>query len=103
MNITNPEPPIEKLIRPFKEFTRAEASSGILLIICTVIALIWANSGFSESYFHLWHTKISIGLKEFNLDYTLHHWINDGLMAIFFFVVGLELKREILIGADFRQ
>lgn len=98
MNITNPEPPIEKLIRPFKEFTRAEASSGILLIICTVIALIWANSGFSESYFHLWHTKISIGLKEFNLDYTLHHWINDGLMAIFFFVVGLEIKRELLVG-----
>lgn len=98
MNITNPEPPIEKLIRPFKEFTRAEASSGILLIICTVIALVWANSGFSESYLHLWHTKISVGLKDFSLNYSLHHWINDGLMAIFFFVVGLEIKRELLVG-----
>ncbi len=98
MKITNPEPPIEKLIRPFKEFTRAEASSGILLIICTVIALIWANTGLSESYFHLWHTKISIGVENFKLDYSLHHWINDGLMAVFFFVVGLEIKREFLVG-----
>lgn len=98
MKITNPEPPIEKLIRPFKEFTRAEASSGILLIICTVIALIWANSGISDSYFHLWHTKISVGVENFKLDYSLHHWINDGLMAVFFFVVGLEIKREFLVG-----
>jgi NhaA family Na+:H+ antiporter len=98
MKITNPEPPIEKLIRPFKEFTRAEASSGILLIICTVIALIWANTGLSESYFHLWHTKISVGVENFKLDYSLHHWINDGLMAVFFFVVGLEIKREFLVG-----
>ncbi len=98
MKITNPEPPIEKLIRPFKEFTRAEASSGILLIICTIIALIWANTGFSESYFHLWHTKISVGVDNFKLDYSLHHWINDGLMAVFFFVVGLEIKREFLVG-----
>ncbi len=98
MKITNPEPPIEKLIRPFKEFTRAEASSGILLIICTVIALVWANTGFSESYFSLWHTKISVGVESFKLDYSLHHWINDGLMAVFFFVVGLEIKREFLVG-----
>jgi NhaA family Na+:H+ antiporter len=98
MKITAPEPPIEKLIRPFKEFTKAEASSGILLIICTVAALIWANTGISDSYFHLWHTKISVGFEEYNLNYTLHHWINDGLMAIFFFVVGLEIKREFLVG-----
>ncbi len=98
MKITNPEPPIEKLIRPFREFTRAEASSGILLIICTVIALVWANTGLSESYFSLWHTKISVGVESFKLDYSLHHWINDGLMAVFFFVVGLEIKREFLVG-----
>lgn len=98
MKITNPEPPIEKLIRPFKEFTRAEASSGILLIICTIIALVWANTGLSESYFSLWHTKISVVVESFKLDYSLHHWINDGLMAVFFFVVGLEIKREFLVG-----
>jgi len=98
MKITNPAPPIEKLIHPFKEFTKAEASSGILLIICTVIALIWANTGFQDSYFSLWHTKISAGVEGFNLSYSLHHWINDGLMAVFFFVVGLEIKREFLVG-----
>ena len=98
MNGTNPAPPIERLIQPFKEFTKAEASSGIVLIICTVIALLWANTGISESYFSLWHTKISIGIEEYSLNYTLHHWINDGLMAIFFFVVGLEIKREFLVG-----
>ena len=98
MKISTPPPPIEKLIQPFREFTKAEASSGILLIICTIIALVWANSGISDTYFHLWHTHISVGLEDFKLDYSLHHWINDGLMAIFFFVVGLEIKREFLVG-----
>jgi NhaA family Na+:H+ antiporter len=98
MKITNPAPPIERLIHPFKEFTKTEASSGILLIVCTIAALIWANSGISDSYFNLWHTTISIGFDKYNLSYSLHHWINDGLMAVFFFVVGLEIKREFLVG-----
>ena len=79
-------------------FMRSEALGGILLIIATAIALIWANSPLGETYAHLWHTHISIGIGEFTLDKTLHHWINDGLMALFFFVVGLEIKREILVG-----
>ena len=91
-------PPIEKFLRPFQAFLHAEASGGILLLICTVIALAWANSLFAESYFHLWHTNISIQIGSFNLSYSLHHWINDGLMVIFFFVVGLEIKREFLVG-----
>lgn len=90
--------PISKIVKPFQEFFQTEASGGILLLICTVIALIWANTFFSDSYFHLWHTKISIFINETGLDYSLHHWINDGLMAIFFFVVGLEIKRELLVG-----
>lgn len=90
--------PIEKLLSPLQQFLHAEASGGILLIICTVIALVWANSPFSESYHNLWHTHFSIGISEFKLDYSLHHWINDGLMVIFFFVVGLEIKRELLVG-----
>jgi NhaA family Na+:H+ antiporter len=90
--------PIDQLMRPFQNFLEKEASGGILLLIFTVLALVWANSPFSDSYFHLWHTKLSIGLSNFNLNYSLHHWINDGLMAIFFFVVGLEIKRELLIG-----
>lgn len=86
------------IVRPFQEFTRIEASGGILLIICTVIALIWANSPWAASYFELWHTQITLAVGSFALDYDLHFWINDGLMAIFFFVVGLEIKREILVG-----
>jgi NhaA family Na+:H+ antiporter len=81
-----------------KAFLASEALGGILLIIATVVALIWANSPLGSAYSALWHTHISIGFGDFTLDKTLHHWINDGLMAIFFFVVGLEIKREILVG-----
>ena len=94
----NGKPPIEILLKPFNSFIKAEASGGILLLICTVIAMVWANLPISESYFHLWHTKLSFSFSGFELDYSLHHWINDGLMAIFFFVVGLEIKRELLVG-----
>ena len=69
-----------------------------MLLIFTVFALVWANSPVSDSYFQLWHTKLTIGFGNINLNYSLHHWINDGLMAIFFFVVGLEIKRELLVG-----
>jgi NhaA family Na+:H+ antiporter len=90
--------PIEKLTYPFQEFLHKEASGGILLIICTIIALIWANSPFAESYHHLWHTYLNLDIGGTGLKYSLHHWINDGLMAVFFFVVGLEIKRELLVG-----
>ena len=90
--------PIEKLTYPIQEFLHQEASGGILLIIATVIALAWANSPFAESYHHLWHTYLSIDLGGIGLKYSLHHWISDGLMVIFFFVVGLEIKRELLVG-----
>lgn len=90
--------PIEKILNPIQEFMHAETSGGIVLIICTVIALIWANSPFAESYHHLWHTYITFDFGGFVLKHSLHHWINDGLMVIFFFVVGLEIKRELLVG-----
>jgi NhaA family Na+:H+ antiporter len=91
--------PIEVLLKPINEFLHREASGGILLIICTIIALAWANSPWSEIYHNLWHTYLTINLGSLlNLDYTIHHWINDGLMAIFFFTVGLEIKRELLVG-----
>ena len=89
---------IEKLTYPIQEFLHQEASGGILLIIATVIALAWANSPFADSYHHLWHTYIKIDVGGVGLNYSLHHWINDGLMVIFFFVVGLEIKREMLVG-----
>lgn len=90
--------PIEKILNPIQEFMHAETSGGIVLIICTVIALVWANSPFAESYHHLWHTYITFDFGGFVLKHSLHHWINDGLMVIFFFVVGLEIKRELLVG-----
>ena len=90
---------IEVLLKPINEFLHQEASGGILLIICTVIALAWANSPWFDSYHHLWHTHLVVNLGNLlKLDYSIHHWINDGLMAIFFFTVGLEIKRELLVG-----
>jgi len=90
--------PIEILLQPLNEFLHKEASGGILLIIFTVIALAWANSPWADSYHHLWHTHLKILSGNFSLDYSIHHWINDGLMVIFFFTVGLEIKRELLVG-----
>ena len=90
--------PIERLVRPFREFAALESSGGLLLIACTLIALGWANSPWAASYFHLWHTKLSFGLAGVELSEELHFWINDGLMALFFLFVGLEIKREALTG-----
>ena len=89
---------VRRLVTPFGEFFRAESSSGIVLILCAIIALIWANSPWGESYFALWHAHLVVSGGPIHLDYTLHHWINDGLMAVFFFMVGLEIKREVLVG-----
>ena len=82
----------------FQLFTRQQASSGILLLLATLVALVWANSQWSEIYFRLWETHLSLSLGNLALDESLLHWVNDGLMVIFFFVVGLEIKREILVG-----
>ncbi|MCA0932236.1 Na+/H+ antiporter NhaA [Lutimonas saemankumensis] len=80
-------------------FINEEAYGGILLIIATIIALIWANSSFFESYHYVWHDyKVGFVWGEIDMVASLHHWINDGLMALFFFVVGLEIKREIMGG-----
>ena len=97
--------PIERLVRPFQEFARLEASGGILLIGCTVVALAWANSPWADSYFHLWHVDPTFGFAGKLLSEPLHFWINDGLMALFFLAVGLEIKRETLVGelASFRK
>ncbi len=91
--------PLKKVLKNFTQFFQTEALGGILLILATVIALLWANSPFYHSYHALWEeTHFSIGLAGFEIDKNLHHWINDGLMAMFFFVIGLEIKREILMG-----
>src|SRR6266436_5563308 len=97
--------PIERLVRPFQEFAKLEASGGILLIGCTVAALVWVNSPWAGSYFHFWHMDLTFGRLGGLLAKPLHFWINDGLMALFFLLVGLEIKRETLVGelASFRK
>jgi len=80
-------------------FINEEAYGGIILIIAAIAALIWANSSFYESYHYIWHElKVGFAWGDINMITSLHHWINDGLMALFFFTVGLEIKREIMGG-----
>ncbi|MBI4428631.1 MAG: Na+/H+ antiporter NhaA [Ignavibacteriales bacterium] len=86
------------ILTQFQKFAQVESSAGILLLICTVSALLWANSPWSESYQRLWQAEISFRIGTAELGKSLLHWINDGLMVIFFFVVGLEIKRELLVG-----
>lgn len=88
----------KRILQPFQQFIQAETFSGILLLFFTIIALLWTNTDLRESYFSLWHTEVSLGIGNFRLDESLHFFINDGLMAVFFFMVGLEIKREILAG-----
>lgn len=90
--------PVRRVITPLEEFIHSEVSGGIVMLLAAAVALIWANSPWSESYAALWHTPLRIGLNGTGLTLTLHQWINDGLMAIFFLVVGLEIKRELLVG-----
>ena len=86
------------LLTPFQKFIKTESLAGMLLFGATIIALIWANSPYGASYESLWQYKIGISFQDFELKKPLILWINDGLMAIFFFLIGLELKRELLIG-----
>lgn len=89
--------PIEKILQPVSKFIHQEFTGGIILFASVVIAILWAN--FSESgYHHFWETKFIISIGEKGINAPLHVWINDGLMALFFFVIGLELKREFIAG-----
>lgn len=88
----------EKILSPFQKFVNLQSSTGILLLATTIIALVWANSAFSESYQSFWQYEIGIVTDSFELVKPLILWVNDGLMSIFFFLIGLEIKREFLIG-----
>src|SRR5919112_6113788 len=90
--------PVETIVRPFQEFADRSSSGGILLIAAAIVALVWANSPWGETYTGLWGTELSVELGPFSIEEDLTHWINDGLMAVFFLVVGLEIKREVLVG-----
>lgn len=92
------EKTFNKVLTPFEEFIHRETTSGLLLMGMAILALVLANSSLAETYLHTLHTYIKIGVGDWTLKMSLHHWINDALMAVFFFVVGLELKREIVVG-----
>ncbi len=89
---------VHQLLKPAQRFFRLKAASSILLLLASTIAVVWANSRFGSHYHHLWHMEVSLFVGSFRLSNSLVHWVNDGLMAIFFFTVGLEIKREVMVG-----
>ena len=92
------EKKFKQVVSPLEEFLHQESSSGILLMVCVAAALIIANSPLFPIYDTILHTYFTIGTEKYYINQSIQHWINDGLMALFFFVIGLEVKREILIG-----
>lgn len=99
------EKAFDRILTPLEEFIHRQTTSGVLLMLSAVVALVIANSPLAETYNHILHADFSVGSGQWMLTMSVHHWINDGLMALFFLVVGLELKRELLVGelSDPRQ
>ncbi|MEO8049863.1 MAG: Na+/H+ antiporter NhaA [Acidobacteriota bacterium] len=87
-----------KILSPFQAFAQNKVSGGVLLLVCTIVALVWANSAWAQSYADFWHTRVEVGVAGFAIRQDLHFWVNDLLMAVFFLRVGLEIKREMLVG-----
>jgi NhaA family Na+:H+ antiporter len=90
--------PRVRIPTPFARFFSSEAASGVVLMVCAIVALVWANSPWAATYDEIWHIPLAIGTREHGIALSLHEWIGDGLMAVFFFLVGLEIKRELLDG-----
>ncbi|MBV9490333.1 MAG: Na+/H+ antiporter NhaA [Verrucomicrobia bacterium] len=93
-----PTSPLKRVARPVLDFVRLETAGGLILIAATAVALAWANSPWAQDYHRLWQTELALGVPPFTLRQPLAHWINDGLMTVFFLLVGLEIKRELLVG-----
>jgi Na+:H+ antiporter, NhaA family len=93
-----PEQPVERWMRPFVRFLHVESASGIVLLACTVVALVLANSPWATIFAEIWQTPLRLSVGNFELNMPVLLWVNDGLMTIFFFVVGLEIKRELVAG-----
>ena len=93
-----PERPIQRLQRPLQAFIHVESAGGVVLLVCTAIALIAANSAYADAYQAFWDQTLRLAIAGFELSYPLWYWVNDALMPIFFFVIGLEIKRELMIG-----
>jgi len=92
------EKSFERILTPLEEFIHRQTTSGVLLMICAVIALVIANGPWHEQYEHFLHTEIGINMGSSEFSLSIHHWINEALMAMFFFIMGLELKRELMVG-----
>ena len=92
------EKAFNKISTPFEHFLHSQMTTGLILMLMTILALILANSPLSDVYTHFFHTEIDFNVGHWQLSHSIHHWINDGLMAIFFFMIGLEIKREVLVG-----
>jgi NhaA family Na+:H+ antiporter len=93
-----PREPVDRLLEPFMRFVRVQASGGVALLAATAIALVAANSPLAHAWHALWETSVTLGLGHFVMRHSLEHWVSDGLMTIFFFVIGLEVKREVVSG-----
>lgn len=92
------EKTFNKVMTPFEDFIHNQTTTGLVLMFMTIVSLVLANSPFADDYAHFFHTNFAITLGNMSIDLSIHHWINDGLMAIFFFLIGLEIKREVLVG-----
>ncbi len=92
------EKAFDRILSPLEEFIHRQTTSGILLMICAVIALVIANTPLHDGYEHFLHEELAFRFGEREFSLSIHHWINEALMALFFFVMGLELKRELLVG-----
>jgi Na+:H+ antiporter, NhaA family len=90
--------PVRRALGPLAEFLREEAAGGVVLLGAAVVALVWANSPERDAYASLWETEVRLGIGSAAIEEDLRHWVNDALMALFFFVVGLEIKRELAVG-----
>lgn len=98
-SIPRPQALTARALSALERFTRIEAVSGIVLLFAALVALVWANSPAADSYEHFWNTPVTLGLGDFSVSRSLHFLVNDGLMTIFFLVVGVEIRQEIKDGA----
>lgn len=105
LNLSPTQGPVDRLLAPFRSFAAKKPAGAVLLLAASVLALLLANSGAADTYFGWLQTKVGFGFGAFALHKPLILWINDGLMAVFFFVVGMEIKREVMVGelATIRQ
>jgi NhaA family Na+:H+ antiporter len=98
MNASDDQGAVERILRPFHIFAKHKLAGAVLLLVASAMAMVWANSPWAGSYKAFLHMPVTVGAGTLTLSKSLAHWINDGLMGVFFFVVGLEIKREVLAG-----